>query len=234
VRLTWTGVVGSALYAVLGLAWVSLSHPPGPPWLDAGWIVATAAVGAFIPGAANQVSLARAYLAAPALAYSVASRDLGLLAVAVSIASLTDLLDGTIARRFDRPSSLGAGLDPVVDGLFLGAVAMGLAVGGAFPLWLGIVVILRYLLPAMVGALLVALKRAPELRHTVSGQVSTTLNLVLLGGVALFRGLGQDASHLVGAAEVVIPVAAVATFIHLAWVLRGPRPGAGVQNSPPQ
>ena len=178
------------------------------------WVVVVAVAASFLPGAANQVSVARAYLAAPAFAYSTPS-SLGVLAVVVALAGLTDLVDGTIARRFDRPSKLGGGLDPVVDGIFLGAVAIGMAIGGAFPLWLALVVIARYLLPALVGGILLARGQTPELRHTLAGQISTTLILVLLGGIALFRFLGQDATNVVTGAEIVIPIATVATFIHL-------------------
>jgi hypothetical protein len=40
--------------------------------------------------------------------------------------------------------------------------------------------------------------------------------------VALFRGLGQDPDGYLTAAEVVIPVATVATWVHLALSLRRP------------
>jgi len=144
----------------------------------------------------------------------------------VAIAGLTDLVDGTIARRFDKPSTFGGGLDPVVDGLFLGALTFGLAAGGGIPWWLAVVVVLRYLLPALAGGLLILLRRPPELRHTLMGQVSTVLILVLIGGTCLIRGLGQDPGNFALAAQVVIPIATVATFIHLAWALRYRRPVA--------
>jgi phosphatidylglycerophosphate synthase len=217
VRLNRTGVVAGVVYLVLGFVWAFTAGVP----LSLAWFVAVAVIGAFIPGEANQVSLARAYLAAPAVAYSLNGR-LGLLAVVVAVASLTDLVDGTIARRFEGPSRFGGGLDPVVDGVFMGALGIGLAAGGYFPLWLAFVVIARYLLPALAGGLLIALGRRPELHHTLTGQVSTTLILVLLGGVALFRGLNQDASGLVSAAEVVIPIATLATYVHLGFALRRP------------
>jgi cardiolipin synthase len=221
VRLNRLGVTAGAAYLALGLVWMWLARPDGDAWWLGVWLVAVAAVGAFIPGEANQVSLSRAYLAAPALAYSLAG-SLGLLAVVVAVAGLTDLVDGTIARRFERPSTLGGGLDPVVDGLFMGALAIGLATGGVFPVWLAMVVVARYLLPAVAGALLILLRRRPELRHTLTGQVSTSLILILLGGVCLFRGLNQDSSGLVAASEVVIPIATAATYVHLAWVSRRP------------
>lgn len=215
-------MIAGAIYLVAGLAWILITNPPGPRALFAAWFVAVAAVGCFVPGEANQVSLARAYLAAPALAYSLTAGMLGFLAVVIAVAGLSDLVDGTVARRFERPSTLGGGLDPVVDGVLMGAVVVGLAAGGVFPLWLAVVVIARYLLPALGGAVLIALHRRPELRHTLTGQVSTALIIILVGGICLFRFMNQDASNVVVGAEVVIPIATVATYLHLAWVSRRP------------
>jgi cardiolipin synthase (CMP-forming) len=222
VRLNRVGITGGALYLGLGLLWVWLAQPPAPAWMLVVWFVVVATAEAFFPGEANQVSLARAHLAAPALVYSLAPGKLGLLAVVLAVAGLTDLVDGTIARRFDRPSTFGGGLDPVVDGVLLGAVAIGLALGGTFPLWLALVIIARYLLPAAGGLLLISMHRRPELRHTVSGQISTSLIIILIGGICLFRFFNQDTGNVVLGAEVVIPIATIATFLHLAWAARRP------------
>lgn len=218
-RVTGTGLAASAVWLVAGVAWALT----GSPFWALVWIGAVATVGVWVPRIADQVSLARAYLAAPAL-YFALHQDFGPLAVVVALAGLSDLVDGTIARRFDQPSQFGGGLDPVVDGLFAGGLVLGLAFGGTFPLWLALVIIARYLLPALVGGLLLAVGRRPELRHTLTGQVSTVLILVLVGGVCLFRGLGQDASGILQAAEVVIPIATVATYVHLGFALRRERP----------
>jgi cardiolipin synthase len=227
VRFSWAGVFFGPVYVLLGVSWVVVSNPPSPV-LPAVWFVLVAGFGVFVPGIANQVSLARAYLAAPALFYSLASDRLGFLAVVLALAGLTDLVDGTIARRFDKPSTLGGGLDPVVDGILLGAVAIGLAVGGIFPLWLAAVIVLRYLFPAVVALVLLSTGRRPELRHSVSGQISTALIIVLVGGICLFRFMNQDATNVVIGAEIVIPIATAATFVHLGLLARrsmAPRPG---------
>jgi cardiolipin synthase len=190
-------------------------------------------VGAFIPGAANQVSLLRAYLGAPAFGYAVVPGLLGPLAVAVTLAGLSDLADGVIARRFERPTALGGGLDPVVDGIFYGGVAIGLAFGAAYPAWLAAVVVGRYLLPAAVGGVLLLLGWQPELRHTFFGQLCTTVIALLLGGVALFRGLGQDTGTLVAAAMLLIPATTLLAFADLARsVLRGRRSEGDVRPPP--
>jgi cardiolipin synthase len=165
------------------------------------------------------VSLARAYLVAPA-AYYAANGRYGALAVVVALAGLSDLVDGTVARRFGSPTNFGGGLDPVVDGMFMAALGLGLAFRDLFPVWLALVVTARYFLPAIAGAILIGAGRRPELRHTLTGQVTTVLNLVLLGAIALLRGLNQDPGNLVIGAEIALPVATVATFVHLAIAVR--------------
>jgi phosphatidylglycerophosphate synthase len=217
---TRAAIAASVVYAGVGLAWAWLSGQPGPPLFVTAWIVVVAAAGAFIPGVANQVTLSRAYLAAPALVYAMSPGGFGPLAVTVAIAGLTDLVDGTIARRTHAVSSVGGGLDPIVDGMFIGAMGLGLTEAGAIPLWLAVVALARYVLPAAGGAVLVLRHTRVDFRHTVTGQISTTLNLVLIGGVALLRGLNLDPRNLVIGAEIVIPIATVVTFVHLAFVLR--------------
>jgi phosphatidylglycerophosphate synthase len=221
VRLNRVGITGGAIYLVLGLLWIWTAHPPVPGWPVVAWFTMVAAAECFIPGEANQVSLARAHLTAPALVYALAA-SFGPLAVVLAVAGLTDLVDGTVARRFDRPSTLGGGLDPIVDGMLLGTVALGLAFGNIVPLWLAVVIVARYLLPAIGGLVLISLHRRPELRHTVSGQISTSLIIVLVGGICLFRFMNQDATNVVIGAEVAIPVATLATFVHLGWAARRP------------
>lgn len=206
------------MYVAVLLAWLAVS---GQSWVVGVWFVVVAWIGAFIPGEANQVSLGRAYLAGPAASYAVGGR-FGALAVVIAIAGLTDLVDGTVARRFERPTALGGALDPVVDGVFMGAATLGIALSGAIPVWLAVVVIARYLVPALFGGLLLARGRRPELRHTLTGQISTTLIIVLVGGVALLRGLRQDPGGYLTSAEVVIPIATLATWVHLAVSLRRP------------
>jgi len=214
------GVVASACLLTADVTWLAVTQPPALNLLAA-WFLALALAGAFLPGPANQVTIARAHLAGPALVYSLVPSRLLELAAVVSLAGLSDVVDGTVARRWGGgPSRLGGGLDPVVDGVFFGAVAIGLAVGGAYPGWLALVVVARYGLPALVGTILVLAARRPALEHTPMGQASTALIGLLLGGVALLRGLGWPSDALLGIAEVVVPLAALATFANLFWANR--------------
>ena len=112
----------------------------------------------------------------------------------MALAGLTDLVDGTIARRFAQPSSFGGGLDPVVDGIFMGALGARSGVRRSVsrcgsPWWSSRATCCR----PWAGAVLCSGARPVELRHTVTGQISTMLILVLVGGIVpVPRGLNLD------------------------------------------
>lgn len=218
-RVSASSLVGSVCLVAADIVWVVVQRPPAAPVLLA-WFVAAAVVGLFLPGPANQVTLARAHLAGPALVYSVQPSKLVHLAVVVVLAGLSDLADGLVARRTGQRSRLGGALDPVVDGVFFGAVALGLTIGGAYPVWLAGVVVARYSLPALVGAVLLVARRRPALAHTPLGQASTTVIAFAIGGLALLRGIGWSTALLLAISEVAIPLAALAAFANLVWADR--------------
>jgi phosphatidylglycerophosphate synthase len=228
VRPRVSGVAAGLLFVAGGLAWVALARP-GEAVQSITWFVLVAVAGAFLPGLANQATLARAYLAGPGVVYALAPHGLPPLAVVVVLAGLTDTADGAIARRLERPTQLGGALDPVVDGIFFGGVAAALAAAGAYPAWLAAVVVLRYAVPALVGAALLVTGRGLTLHHTPFGQLSTLAIAGLLGSIAALRGLGVNPDPLLTPAEVLIPITVAATFGNLAlenrrWLGAGPPP----------
>jgi cardiolipin synthase len=218
-RPTRAGAIAAACLLAADAAGILLTQPAGRLWLI-GWLLLAAVFGCFLPGWANQVTVARAHLAGFGFVFALSPSTFALLAATVALAGLTDVLDGAVARWFEGASALGGALDPVVDGVFFGAVAAGLAAGGAYPAWLASVVVLRYLLPALAGGLLLLSGRRPELRHTPLGQASTAVIAVLLGGVGLLRAFGRDTSLLLSVSEALIPLAALATFGNLVWANR--------------
>ena len=126
---------------------------------------------------------------------------------------VTDLLDGWAARALGSDSIAGAALDPVADGACYGAVGAGLAISGAVPPWLAVLVVLRYAVPVAVGAALLATQPARvRLQHTVWGRISTVLIGALLGVALLGR-----ADHSLMRALVIVGGSAIAVSMVLAW-----------------
>src|SRR6185436_6679544 len=69
----------------------------------------------------------------------------------------TDWVDGTIARRTGQVSEVGKILDPVADRLAIAAGLVALMVRDVFPVWAGVLILIRDAAVLVVG--LVALRR---------------------------------------------------------------------------
>ena len=88
------------------------------------------------------------------------------------VSSLTDFLDGVLARRLNQVTRLGQLLDPAADRLFIFATLIGLAVVGAMPWWLVAVIIARDVLLLVLGIILANLGYGPLPVHRL-GKMAT-------------------------------------------------------------
>lgn len=90
----------------------------------------------------NLLSLLRLALVPVFLALIISGHSITAFLVLV-VASITDYLDGYFARKLKQVTRIGALLDPAADRLYIFATLFGLAVTGAIPAWLPVVVIAR-------------------------------------------------------------------------------------------
>lgn len=87
----------------------------------------------------NLVSTSRVALAFGFVASDTAPTRLAL----IGIASLTDFLDGWLARRTQSMTRMGALIDPVADRFFVLAVVVSFVAGGQLALWQAIAILFR-------------------------------------------------------------------------------------------
>jgi cardiolipin synthase len=92
--------------------------------------------------------------------------------VVLVVSSVTDYLDGVIARRFDQITRLGQLLDPAADRLFIFAALIGLAVREILPWWLLAVIVARDVMLVVLGVVLANLGYGPLPVHHL-GKVAT-------------------------------------------------------------
>lgn len=133
----------------------------------------------------NVLSLSRLGLAA----LFVAEASVPWRAFTVALASLTDVLDGWIARRHGKTSRFGALLDPITDRFFVFTAVCVFLFDGTLATWEYFVVISRDLMTAI--GFLVA-RAMPSLRPVTfkarpGGKIVTALQLLVLFA-ALLRG----------------------------------------------
>lgn len=88
------------------------------------------------------------------------------------ISSITDYLDGVIARRFNQITRLGQLLDPLADRLFIFAALIGLSVRDIVPWWFVAVIVARDLMLVGIGVALANRGYGPLPVHSL-GKVAT-------------------------------------------------------------
>ena len=76
--------------------------------------------------------------------------DDGLALLVLVISSVTDFLDGVIARGFNQITRLGQLLDPAADRLYIFAALIGLAWRELVPWWLVVIVVVVFLQAGLV------------------------------------------------------------------------------------
>jgi cardiolipin synthase (CMP-forming) len=106
--------------------------------------------------AALTITLLR-FLLAPLLVWVLLQGNYAASLGVFLIGSISDALDGYIARRFNQCTALGALLDPLADKLLIACGILTLLWQGLFPLWLACFILLRDIV-IMSGAL--AFRRA--------------------------------------------------------------------------
>ncbi|WP_434317853.1 CDP-alcohol phosphatidyltransferase family protein [Leifsonia sp. P73] len=132
----------------------------------------------------NVLSFFRLALVPVFLAFVITGEDaLALLVLVVS--SITDFLDGWLARRLNQVSRLGQLLDPAADRLYIFAALVGLAWREVIPWWLVAVILARDVMLAVLGVILANHGFGPLPVHHL-GKVATfclfcALPLLMLG-----------------------------------------------------
>ncbi|GAA2091185.1 CDP-alcohol phosphatidyltransferase family protein [Pseudolysinimonas kribbensis] len=99
--------------------------------------------------------------------------------VTLVVSSITDFVDGYVARRFDQVSRLGQLLDPAADRLFIFSTLVGLAIRGFLPWWLVGVVVARDVLLLVLGVILAQHRYGPLPVHHL-GKLGTFALLVAM------------------------------------------------------
>ena len=100
------------------------------------------------------------------------------------IASVTDFIDGQIARKCNQVSDFGKFLDPLADKLLTIAVMTMFCEWGRFPAWALMLVLTREF--AVTGLRLVAAPKGRVIAAAWSGKVKTASTMIGLCAVLVF------------------------------------------------
>jgi cardiolipin synthase len=145
---------------------------------------------------ANLITLGR-LLVVPLVVWLILSGDYRLSFWIFAAASVSDAIDGYVAKNFDQRSDLGALLDPIADKALIVSLFVTLGLAGVLPTWLVILVVFRDLL--IIGGFLLAttLSQPIAWRPLMVSKVNTALLLVLVTGVLARLAFGFNDQGLI-------------------------------------
>lgn len=127
------------------------------------------------------------------------------------LASLTDFVDGQIARRCNQVSDFGKFLDPLADKLLTLAAVVMFCEWGMFPAWAVMIVLTREF--AVTGLRLVAVGKGTVIAAGWSGKVKTASSMVGLCVLMAFPGVSWLCWTVVGVIVVTTVYSGVEYFI---------------------
>ncbi len=105
------------------------------------------------------------------------------------LASITDLLDGYLARRYQLVSPLGVFLDLTADKVFVSSILIALVQLALVPAWIVVIIIAREFM--VTGLRSMAAAKGMVIPAGVWGKQKTFITLLGIGGVLLAGGLGN-------------------------------------------
>jgi cardiolipin synthase len=154
----------------------------------------------FIP---NFLSILRIALIYPILE-SLLSKDFIMSLTFFAIASLTDALDGFLARRMNWQTELGKILDPVADKLLLTGTIFILWVSEYIPLYIFIIFFSRDVAILVGAAIKMTLIESNAPLPNILGKLTTALQIAYIFIIILFELLGISISLVVLDVSIVI------------------------------
>jgi CDP-diacylglycerol--glycerol-3-phosphate 3-phosphatidyltransferase len=104
------------------------------------------------------------------------------------VASVTDYVDGFIARKYNQVSDFGKFLDPLADKLLTIAAMAMFCEWGVFPAWALMIVLTREF--AVTGLRLVAVQKGTVIAAGWSGKVKTASTMIGLCVMMAFPTIG--------------------------------------------
>ena len=138
----------------------------------------------------NLITILRLLLA-PILVISLLNGHFLLAIIIVSIAGLSDILDGLLARRLNQCTNLGSCLDPIADKILISSSFVLLAWLRFIPNWLAVVVISRDVLILLGSLLLFLFNIHFEVRPSLLGKMTTAFQMI-----TIFVTLLAQLSHI--------------------------------------
>lgn len=115
--------------------------------------------------------------------------------ITFTIAGLTDIFDGFLARALNKQTKLGAFIDPMADKLLLASCFISLSVIGLIPSWISVIVISRDFIIVLGMVILSVMSIKYEIKPAFISKVTTVFQLATIFLALLYQAMSHDISY---------------------------------------
>jgi cardiolipin synthase len=164
----------------------------------------------------NFITILRLVLTPAAIAMIVSENWSAAFAI-FALAGASDALDGWLAKTFDLSTELGAILDPIADKALIVSIYATLAINGAIPAWLAIMIVSRDVM--IVGAMVISwvLARPMAVRPATVSKATTAAQLVLAAVVLGGRAFDFSIAPLTSLLAIIVAALTIASASVYLW-----------------
>lgn len=138
--------------------------------------------------------------------------------VIFAVASVTDAVDGYIARHYNQVTDLGKFLDPLADKLLVTAAILVFVSRGQMSSWVAMIIISREF--AVTGLRLIAVTKGRVIAAAMSGKIKTCVSIIAI--CIMLTGLADvvvipDVLTINGIAVAAILITTVISGVEYFW-----------------
>ncbi len=132
------------------------------------------------------------------------------------VASLTDWLDGYLARKNDLITDFGKFMDPIADKLLVCSALICLSTDGRLPAWITIIIIGRELI--ISGFRLVASDKGTVIAASYWGKFKTTFQMVMIIMLLLdFGGVWNTTAYVMTGIALLLTIISLVDYLTKNW-----------------
>jgi len=147
------------------------------------------------------------------IAYFTDDHDIKIYAILVyALASLSDFLDGFLARKYQAASNLGKFLDPLGDKLMTVSVMVSITIDGLLPIWAVLITAVKEILMAIGGYVVAKVANVEIPASNLIGKVSTVVFFLVCVAVMIFNIPGNIVTIMISGA-ILLALLALASYI---------------------
>jgi len=163
----------------------------------------------------NILTLARILLL-PFFAVTIIYREFEIALLVFILASVTDFLDGLIARIKKQVTYFGSILDPVADKFFLITSFVLMSAYGFTPKWLTIIVISKDVIVLTGSVILYFVTHSLKIEPSFMGKVTSACQFILIGLILLFLNI-DETTHIHISLFILVAVVTVISGLHYVY-----------------